>query len=592
MANPKGYPAGVIAPHPKSLLIIALLALSPLLPRTVLAAHTGSVGQPGETFQPEPQDSGVIARRKLLNISRRLAEADARERPWAALLRGDFNLARKVLENPRPAAVDLGNSLRLIQRDLRRLSKVDLTPLERARVASMDGWVRALRNIYDAQASSRTDPLNFTRQVERVLLTLLGSGALPLQQRLALLEAYITKLPAHWDAARAGLITPVHSWALEAAEEILTIDRLLREDLLATTAAVQLGERAQARLEEHLETAADATIEFRNWLIASPGATGRPRKGLGDQTFEVILEALTGRSRPTRILRAELLDVIAASDIGRLTAAESKATTPATPAQVQAGLSLGLRAGSQLFDSENLAAITPKPVVTPGVFPGGTQPSELVFLIPAKDGSYRLCIESTNRAWSLPLLRGLSGVASTLTLAAEGLRRGPSGEALLRNAFLALPESGRMPFLLEPFAEGFGLYSTDAAIRYSIPAESPGAELLKRGAARLLLFDAARLLASIETHAMGLEEAEVLDNFRLRTGITQELAQVEVDRVWHEPLRGAAILGYMEFRALEDTLAGSMSRVEAARRTIALALVAPGVRPVDLTAQLPDASGR
>ncbi|MFT7541964.1 MAG: hypothetical protein ACI9K5_002939, partial [Gammaproteobacteria bacterium] len=133
MANPKGYPAGVIAPHPKSLLIIALLALSPLLPRTVLAAHTGSVGQPGETFQPEPQDSGVIARRKLLNISRRLAEADARERPWAALLRGDFNLARKVLENPRPAAVDLGNSLRLIQRDLRRLSKVDLTPLERAR---------------------------------------------------------------------------------------------------------------------------------------------------------------------------------------------------------------------------------------------------------------------------------------------------------------------------------------------------------------------------------------------------------------------------------------------------------------------------
>ena len=548
----------------------------------------------GPSARAEPQDGNAAAepqagaeqqaRQTLARIVRELAEAEATERPWAPLQRGDFALGRRVLNGPPTTVAAWTESLANLQSRLRRVDKVALSPLERAQAASLSSWIRATRTLEESQARRRTNPLAVTREVERVLLSLLASESLSIEERLKLGEVFLDRLPARWAAAQESLTTPVRVWSLEAVDELQVVERLLLGELRDATHAARLGERATLRIEQKLDAAAEATRAFGAWLEGDPSTTGRPPLRIGRRSLEVALGALTGNERSLNELRTDLLDVLARNDHGRWSEEEARPSVAAAPREIFAAMRIGLQAGRQLFVSESLGGTAPD--VRVGQFPGGASPSDVVRLVPGPDGAYVLSVEAPDPTWPGGLIRGLAGVADALTMQAEGLRRGPSGEALLRSRHAALSEELRMPFLLEPFEAGFGLYTVEAATRFTLGRDHPARANLERGGARLRLLEAARLLAVLEIHAEGLTPGEVLDAFRMRTGVSLDVARVEVDRAWHEPLRGAAILGYLEFRALEDELAERMEAPLAARRTIALALAAPGVRPLDLLSEV------
>jgi hypothetical protein len=201
----------------------------------------------------------------------------------------------------------------------------------------------------------------------------------------------------------------------------------------------------------------------------------------------------------------------------------------------------------------------------------------------SENGRLRIELELPGPATPATVAATRRSLASPAAQRAAALRHGFPGQLLLRVIAARNAGGARDLVLQRAVLEGWGLWALDWSTRVDWVENPLAADAeLSTEVRRAQVFEAARLLASLEQHAEGLPEEEAAHAFRRRTQVDIDTARNEVRAAQHDPLLGIGFLGYLELRALEDRLAAASSRHEAIASLVTWIGTAPSVRPADL----------
>lgn len=580
-------------PTPRDAVTLAfalLLALGSPASKEVAPGAAPAEAQASPTSQSEP------VRRPALQV---LAETEERLllglfaiSPWLAFERGWPDVPTGIGRCDPDVQTWWTYVLESSAGDLDALRAEALPANRRADLAWLRIWLRAEATLSFSRAPHRWNPAAYVERAQRVFTCLRDAPSLTPEQRSERGFEALTALPALWETARRGLSSPSSELSAEAIQRLLDLEGFLERDLAPRLAQAPWTEVDRRRFQELVEDDLRQSLRFRNWLAEKPLLVGGPVPPMGALNWESIVRGLTGTELDAAQLKSKLLREVSNCDrrLGARRAlpkvpAEER-TAEAIAARVRASsrdmVALLLRAG--VF--ERLGLPWEELMLETSLQPGPTLPGPLVHSWPAERGQL-LVFEAASTGWPPAAQATRNGLLSEAAQRALAIRHGVPGEALLRHA--AARSGSRVERFLWNRAsiEGWGLYMLDLLARLSW-VENPlrQDEAFQAEAARILLVEAARLLAALEIHVQEVPLQSAAEAFRNRTGFDEVTSFHEVRRVFADPLQGIGVVVLLELRGLENELLASGDRGAGITSLLEPLLARPSTRPADLRAEL------
>ncbi len=570
----------------------------PLLLALPAAAPQGTSPEPAPAATPEqPLDQGEEPPankpplRILAETEERVVEALFATSPWLAFERGWREVPAGFGRYHPDAESWWTYLLKSSAADLDAVSSAVLPERRHGDLLWLRTWLGVEATLSLSRSPHRWNPAAYVERAQSVLAGLCDApGLAPEQRRDRAFEA-LQELPALWETARRGLLKPSRELTAEAIQRLLDLDRLVQEDLGPRLERAEWAEPVRERFDQLLEEHLRHSLRFRDWLADKPLRVGGPVPPMGAANWESIVRGLTGTELDGARLKSKLLREVSNCDrrLGaRRTLPEvpeeersAEAVAARMSAASRAAVALVLRAG--IF--EGLALPWGEVEVGARLQPGRTLPGPLVHGWQVEKAQ-RLIVEGASASWMPGAQATRSGLLSAAAQRALAIRHGFPGEALVRQAAARNASEVERFLWNRATIEGWGLYMLDLTSRLGW-VENPlrEDEAFQAEVTRLLLVEAARLLASLEIHVQEAPLQAAAEAFRSRTGFDELSSFYEARRALADPLVGIGFVVMLELRGLEGELGGE-GRGAGITAMLEPILARPSTRPADLRARL------
>ena len=550
---------------------------------------------PGGSTRLEPAVE-VDAVQRMRAVESRLGDGQFLRRPWLAAEMG-LDCGRLGLGQFGSDGASWWKSLlRGADADLAAIRTERLTPSQRVRYEGLRAWIRKELLLATAMPREPFDPVLYVDTAERSLRVQAECVSVDPVRRALEATQILKELPKLWRAAKVGLVAPSSDWRVEASQRIHDLSIYIEIDLPKAFQEIAWDPEAERLFDRYRTEALLATDDFLRFLEAFRARTNAPPQKFGSTNWAQLMAAAAGDGYTTVSLKARLLEDLASLDraIRELDVDDPLPGVEADPAVLAELVREASRAGMRLArDASLLEPVAAADLLHPRWREGCTLPGPVARVLSRGDGGYYLDIEAFGEVWAQPLVQTRDRLLTPGGLRALAVRYGFPGEAY----FIATQYQGRSPrrapLLSRCRLEGWGLYAVDWTARARV-AENP----LQRDTAfvaaarRMLLVEAARLLAAIELHVDDLTLDEAASRFRRRTGFDAKSAQCEAQAAQHDPQYGIGYLGLLEYRETELALLSGGSPEQALKGCLSIGMLQPEARLSDLRRYVLEAGTR
>ncbi len=558
----------------------------PLLLSLLLLPQSVRVTSPQDRARPDQPS----AQEKLTQLASELVPAFFGRYPWLAY--------ERRFPQPDPQAyanygtkgfLEWRETLDGLRIKLNAISQRELDEAGWVVFSASAAWIRSQELIAGSRSLERWDATSYVVRVENMLFSLRESDYVPVRARWSRTIQMLEGLPAYWDIARNGLVSPAEIWKNEAIGRLVDLGLSLEADLPRTFSKLRLERKEQKRFETALDKAVESTDRFRTWLLSSHAPRGDEAGIMGAGTWEGLMQVVSGSDLTAQRLKTQLLRDIAGLNrrLGKSWEPRAATKNQLDPKRLIRATQTASRLATSLADRASLFREEETPPFLIHLRESRSTPGQMARLWPDRHLNDVLHLEVGSPSWSPDLKTTRATLLNPRALATMGIRYGWAGEAKLRHgASVAGNPVARFLWNRSVF-EGWGLYALDWIGRVDW-VENPFLEdeRLETEIVRAWMLEAIRLLASIEIHVEALSVPAAADAFRRRSRFDHDTALLEARTALHDPLHGIGYLGLLELRLLEESIAREVSGREALQETLRTVLSNPHLRPFDVRSRL------